>query len=465
MNLFGYFSIGLQSMNAAQLGLRVAGDNIANVFTPGYARRRLDLTTGYPVPVPGGLLDQGVQVDGLRRMEDRFLQASLQREQGRQAGSEELLRGLRQIESFFGNLEQGQGISSALADLSAAFDQLAGQPDNLALRRGAISSAGAAAQTIRDTYGRLEAQRALEDQTAGSLVTRINSLADELVGLNREIAIEESGGGVAAPLRDQRAVVIDELVRTTGGSAVTASNGRVRFSFPGGPTLVTGDDALPLSTRRATDGTLRILSGADGGDITDRLRDGQLGSVLYLRDESIGGRLADLDLLATDLIGRANALTAGAFDLQGNAGGPLFQPDPPGGPGVARQIAVDAALLQDPTLLAVSGTGAPGSGDIAQQLAGLSDQASPGLAGRSAAGFVADLLSSLGEEIARTDVTEGVSRSLVDNLNAQIDSISGVSLDEEAVALIEHQRSYEAAARFIQVLNSFTETAINLVGR
>ena len=43
MSLFGYFSLGLQSLNAAQLGLQVAGDNISNAFTPGYARRRADL--------------------------------------------------------------------------------------------------------------------------------------------------------------------------------------------------------------------------------------------------------------------------------------------------------------------------------------------------------------------------------------------------------------------------------------
>jgi len=465
MNLFGYFSIGLQSMNAAQLGLRVAGDNIANAFTPGYARRRVDLTSGYQVNVPGGLLGQGVQVEGLRRMEDRFLQASLQREQGRQAGGEERLRGLRQVESFFGNLEQGGSIASTLAGFSASFDELAGQADNLALRRGAISSAESAARAIRDTYGRLETQRGLENQAAESVVARVNSLAGELAGLNRQIAIEESAGGVAAPLRDQRIVVIDELVQLTGGSAVTDDNGRVQFSFRGGPTLVTGDDALPLKTRRAADGTLRILSGADGRDITDRLREGRLGGVLYLRDETIAGRLADLDLLATDLIGRANALTTGAFDLQGNAGGALFQPDPPAGPGVARNIAVDTALQQDPTLLAVSTSGAPGDGDVALQLAGLSDAPAAGLGGRSAAGFVGDLLSGLGDEIARTDVGEGVARSLVDNLSAQIDSVSGVSLDEEAVSLIEYQRSYEAAARFIQVLNSFTEIAVNLVGR
>jgi len=119
MSLFGYYYLGLQSMSAARYGLQVAGDNIANVNTPGYARRRFDLTPGYPVNVPGGLLDQGVDVAGLRRMEDMFLQASLEREMGRQAGSEEMLRGLEQIESLFGPLDSSGSISTALSEYTA----------------------------------------------------------------------------------------------------------------------------------------------------------------------------------------------------------------------------------------------------------------------------------------------------------------------------------------------------------
>jgi flagellar hook-associated protein 1 FlgK len=74
-------------------------------------------------------------------------------------------------------------------------------------------------------------------------------------------------------------------------------------------------------------------------------------------------------------------------------------------------------------------------------------------------------LTRLGDDIVQTDVSLSVSKSLVDGLAQQRDSVSGVSLDEEAIQLMQYQRSFEAATKFIQVLDSVTQTAINLIQR
>ncbi|MBI5360793.1 MAG: hypothetical protein HZA48_09470, partial [Planctomycetes bacterium] len=41
--------------------------------------------------------------------------------------------------------------------------------------------------------------------------------------------------------------------------------------------------------------------------------------------------------------------------------------------------------------------------------------------------------------------------------------ISGVNLDEEAVNLIEYQRTYQAAARYISVVDSMLQTLMNSI--
>ena len=46
----------------------------------------------------------------------------------------------------------------------------------------------------------------------------------------------------------------------------------------------------------------------------------------------------------------------------------------------------------------------------------------------------------------------------------RIQSLSGVDLDEEATALLQYQRSYEAAAKFIGVVNEMTRTALEMFG-
>lgn len=457
-NLFGYLDMGVRALGAAQIGLQVAGNNIANVNTPGYGRRRVDFEAGFPVRVPGGFLDSGVQVGQIRRVEDRFLQASFEREQGQLAGSREYLRGLQQIESLFGELDQ-DGISALYADFSDRFSELSGAPEDRARRRIAVSAAESLARGISDVASRLETQRRFESDKIEIRVDEINRLAESLARLNREIVTSEFGRGVAAPLRDERAQVVEKLAALTGGTAVPGDDGRLLFSIGRLGTLVSGDDTFEVSTTTDATGARRVL--LDGRDVTDDLRSGEVGAVLAVRDDQIGARLADLDALAADLITRTNGILAGGSDLSGNPGIALFEPDPPGA-GAAAAIRVSDALRADPTRLGVSASGAPGDGSLALAISEIRETASAALGGQAPAQFFADVVSSLGSAIAQADVALDVSQGIVENLQARRDTISGVSLDEEAVELVRHQRSYEAAARFISVMNELTEIAVSI---
>jgi flagellar hook-associated protein 1 FlgK len=458
--LFSYYDLGLRALNAARAGLQVAGDNIANASTPGYARRRVELASGHPVRVTGGMLDAGVEIVRIRRFEDRFLQATLERERGTLDHSRERLRGLQEIETAFGTLGS-EGLSSAYSGFSTAFAGLAAQPESLALRRTAISAADTLARQMRDAYGRLAAQRRSEDAAVEQEVAEIDRLAAQLAELNLRIAQEEADRTTAAPLRDERQTVIEALVEHTGGSPAAAENGKVTFALPGGTTLVTAERARPLVATRDASGFLR-LAGPDGTDVTDRLRGGKLGALLALRDESLPARLGELDALAADLIERANALTAAASDLDGNPGQPLFVPDPPPAAGAARTIALSAAIVADPRLLAISADGEPGDGSVATEISALATSGSTRLGGRAPSAFLSEMAASIGGEVVQADVTSAVAQGLVDSLVARRDAVSAVSLDEEAVDLMRYQRAFEAAARFMQVLNEVSEIAVNL---
>jgi len=51
-----------------------------------------------------------------------------------------------------------------------------------------------------------------------------------------------------------------------------------------------------------------------------------------------------------------------------------------------------------------------------------------------------------------------------ENLDAQRSAVAGVSLDEEAINLINYQRQYQASARYISVVDELTQTLISLIG-
>jgi flagellar hook-associated protein 1 FlgK len=51
----------------------------------------------------------------------------------------------------------------------------------------------------------------------------------------------------------------------------------------------------------------------------------------------------------------------------------------------------------------------------------------------------------------------------VDNLNQRRESVSGVNVDEELVNMIEYEQAFGAAAQYIQVVNSLSETLLSIV--
>jgi flagellar hook-associated protein 1 FlgK len=53
--------------------------------------------------------------------------------------------------------------------------------------------------------------------------------------------------------------------------------------------------------------------------------------------------------------------------------------------------------------------------------------------------------------------------SVVSQTKSLRDQASGVSLDQQAVLLLQFQKGYEATARLLSTLNSITETTINLI--
>ena len=50
-----------------------------------------------------------------------------------------------------------------------------------------------------------------------------------------------------------------------------------------------------------------------------------------------------------------------------------------------------------------------------------------------------------------------------ENLEAQRAGISGVSADEETLNLIQFQRQYQAAARFINIVDEMLQTLLSIV--
>ena len=76
-DLFSSLTAASRALDAQRMGLDVAGQNIANVNTPGYARRTVDLAAVAPdAPTSPG---RGVNVVGVDRKSTRLNSSHIQK--------------------------------------------------------------------------------------------------------------------------------------------------------------------------------------------------------------------------------------------------------------------------------------------------------------------------------------------------------------------------------------------------
>ena len=108
--LFGSLSMAARALDAQRFGLDVAGQNIANVNTPGYSRRSA-LFAAIP-PYEKLSAGGGVEITGLRAMRDDRLERRLQQERPAEQREQAIAQTLAIVETALG--KPGQSLDASL---------------------------------------------------------------------------------------------------------------------------------------------------------------------------------------------------------------------------------------------------------------------------------------------------------------------------------------------------------------
>ena len=128
----------------------------------------------------------------------------------------------------------------------------------------------------------------------------------------------------------------------------------------------------------------------------------------------------------------------------------------------ASDIAVDQALLDNPGLLAASSDFTPGGNGIAIGIAGLQDMGIDALGGASLREY---WQTSVNDHAVKTSSAQTALQSdqlVRTSLEARNQAVSGVSLDEEAIDLMSLQRQFQAAARYITVIDETMQVLLSI---
>jgi flagellar hook-associated protein 1 FlgK len=300
------YSIGTSGLAAAQKGLEVIGNNVANAATEGYHRQRVELSPAYSGQVGATLLGGGVDIAGVTRIIDRLLELEILRQQSSLKQVSEESTTLRTVESAFGELSSDGTLSQLIEEFFNTLQDLCAHPCEI-IWQSEVATAGQNLanqfRTLGDLLTQLETQITLEAEDA---VEQINTLINQIADLNDNIERMEMSGGQANNLRDQRDQRITELAELIGVDVQSREYGVVDVSIAG-LAVVAGSAATEIQ-----------VGPAGTGNYDASVQGGRLGALLSLKNEIVAGIHTDLDTLASAIIQQMNQYHVQGVGSQGS---------------------------------------------------------------------------------------------------------------------------------------------------
>jgi flagellar hook-associated protein 1 FlgK len=321
MSLFSSIQIANNALIAAQLGLQVTSNNVANANTPGYIRQELVLTPAPTQRYGGLLLGLGVSVSAVIQQTDRFLEERVRNAGSDLANSEAQESAYAQLESLIGELSDTD-LSTSLSNFFNSIHDILNQPDSVSVRNLAVLQGRTLTDDVRRLDQRVREIRTEVNNRVAGAADRINSLLDEVAKLNVQISIAEGGNTLASDavgLRDRRSQALKQLSSIIDIQAVEQETGDVTV-FSGGDFLVFQGTIRPVKTVINTDGDLNAYDiRLEETDAPIASASGELAGLITARDSILGGFLDQLNTFTRNLTFEFNKLYTSGQGLVGLA--------------------------------------------------------------------------------------------------------------------------------------------------
>ena len=431
------------TLAADQQALEATANNISNQNVAGYSRRSVTFTSGDSVTINGRSGSMGVTA-AIKPQTDAVLQKAVWQATETSSASGARSAALNALQSLFALDSQGNDGAELNASLTGFFNAesaLAAAPSDPSAMQTVLVSANSFAAAMNRAASQIAAQRTSLDQRVVTTVAGVNTLAASLASLNRQIVAAGPGADVSS-MQDQRNQVVSQLASTVDVSVTSASDGSINLSLADGTPLVTGFQAAPLSTQ-LEGGVSQVYSGVK--TVTSVIQGGVLGGTLHARDYDLPAVTSQLDAIASAFTGAVNTTQPAGTMPTGSAPAALF-------------TGVTASTLTVHDVASQIGTG--GNGDTAAAIAALSSM--PLVGTLTLNGAVSAMVSGLGATASAVATDSTGDAAVLTQTSNQLDKLTGVSLDTEASNLTQYQRSYQAAAKVLAIVNELMAQAINL---
>ena len=524
-----------RGLSVQQSALYTTGHNISNANTIGYSRQTVQMTptNGFPglgmnSPKIPGYLGTGATAGSITRVRDQFIDNQFRQETTNLGFWGSKTEAVKQLEDIFSE-PSSYGLNTAFDDFYKAMQDISTTPTNDATRQVAVEKASHLADTFNYINKQLtQVQGDLKNQI--NVETKnVNSILEQILQLNQQIATVEPNGYLPNDLYDARDNLVDQLSQYVpitikkegnGGNSQGNAEGTYIISMKLGTStngvpdtveLVNKKDAAKLTAQTTTvdpvTGALtdanftedegytpfsqfNIVMGGGGTGKTVNLAQMSKGTgVLQSLVDSYGHvekstdgltlsaesgtypkKINDLNKLAAEFATEFNKIHNSGFTLEQDGkpsvAGKDFFVTTDGKPFNASNITISDAIKKDFSQIAASSTqGESGNGTNAINLAKLKTQVLAGLNGASAQTFYQGMVGDVGVLGEQAVRMAKNSATLQLTIANNKASVSSVSLDEEMTNMIMFQQAYNASARMMTVMDETLEKIINGMGR
>ena len=501
-------------MAAAQANIDVTGNNIANVNTDGYTRQRVDqasisnsgFTQKYTLSNDTSV-GLGVQVTGISQIRDPFLDARFRAQNAESSEFDTILNGLSDLENIFDEAET-DGLQSELSSFINQLQTFSQSPTSKDLALVVRTAAQKVTQIMNVYANQTEDVRNQQIYDLSKVVidTDFNSTVKSIADLNTQIREELTHGNTPNELYDQRNSLIDKLsgmanikvtytpervsedltIENLNISIYDTVNNRNLGIVNNG--LYNTLSASMNTTTNEMEVKISSSFGGYSGDVTSYFSSGSVKGYLDLingkgtyagtGDNTFRGALYYENAMNTFASNFAKALN----DLNATKGA-LFT-DSTGGTAniTAKNIKISDAWLADVnhivTTTSTSTTNTGGGDNIERMKNALTndmsfyqnpaDTTSTVMFTGTVNEYMSGLIGELSLDMELNQNFSDTSATVLNNLYASREAISGVNMDEEGINLMAYQKSYNAAARYFNVLDEAVDKIVNemgLVGR
>jgi flagellar hook-associated protein 1 FlgK len=469
--LYHTLNIGEQSLYVTRQGVDTTSHNIANASTPGYSRQRLNVRARDPQFSRGVLIGSGAFVKDITRSHNQFVEKQINRAhqlKGETSGRFQALKGFEPIFSP----ELSSGVSDEVTNFFNALNDLAANPDDIAVRTATREAGRNLAISFQRVDRDLNARRVDLNDQVRQTVTDVNSNLQAIAKLNMQIQeAEVTPGAFANDLRDQRDLIVRELTEKVELNYYEDEFGGICVRGPDDITLVDKSwvAELQVSPNQSNDGLYDILaidpSGAHKRNITRKMDGGSLKGIIDVRDNIATGLINRNNEMAYRMATSFNQVHStgyGIKDYSESTGRDFFKPVE-NIKFAARDFDLSDEVSESIECISIASTPmAIGDNVVANQLLNLKESKLFDNGKTSFVDFYGETVGGLGIEINRVQHLKEANDVVVADLNAQRESVSGVSIDEEAVNLMKWQSNFTASSKVITTVDEMLETVLSL---